>query len=51
MIFFVVDRVELQNQLYYENLTKLDLGPEVKPKLIDSIARLQRVLSYNDFRG
>ncbi|MEB3764576.1 MAG: HsdR family type I site-specific deoxyribonuclease, partial [Desulfurococcales archaeon] len=51
MIFFVVDRVELQNQLYYENLTKLDLGPEVKPKLIDSIARLRQVLSYNDYRG
>ncbi len=51
MIFFIVDRVELQNQLYYENLTKLDLGPEVKPKLIDSIARLRQVLSYNDYRG
>ena len=51
MIFFVVDRIELQNQLYYENLTKLDLGPEVKPKLIDSIARLRQVLSYNDYRG
>ena len=51
MIFFVVDRVELQNQLYYENLTKLDLGPEVKPKLIDSIARLRQVLSYRDYRG
>ena len=51
MIFFVVDRVELQNQLYYENLTKLDLGPEVKPKLIDSIPRLRQVLSYNDYRG
>lgn len=51
MIFFVVDRIELQNQLYYENLTKLDLGPEVKPKLIDSIDRLRQVLSYNDYRG
>ena len=51
MIFFVVDRVELQNQLYYENLTKLDLGPEVKPKLINSIARLRQVLSYNDYHG
>jgi len=51
MVFFVVDRVELQNQLFYENLTKLDLGPEVKPKLIDSIARLRQVLSYNDYRG
>lgn len=51
MIFFVVDRIELQNQLYYENLTKLDLGPEVKPKLIDSIERLRQVLSYNDYRG
>lgn len=51
MIFFIVDRIELQNQLYYENLTKLDLGPEVKPKLIDSIARLRQVLSYNDYRG
>ncbi len=51
MIFFVVDRVELQNQLYYENLTKLDLGPEVKPKLVESIARLRQVLSYNEYRG
>jgi len=51
MILFVVDRIELQNQLYFENLTKLDLGPEVHPKLIDSIRRLQRVLSYNDFKG
>ncbi|RLC35939.1 hypothetical protein DRH29_05500, partial [candidate division Kazan bacterium] len=51
MVFFVVDRVELQNQLYYENLTKLDLGPEVKPKLIDSIARLRQVLNYNNYRG
>jgi len=50
-IFFVVDRIELQNQLYYENLTKLDLGPEVRPKLVDKIERLQRVLSYNDYRG
>ncbi len=51
MILFVVDRIELQNQLYYENLTKLDLGPEVKPKLVDSINRLRQVLSYNDYRG
>ena len=51
MILFVVDRIELQNQLYYENLTKLDLGPETYPKLIDSIRRLRRVLSYNDYRG
>lgn len=51
MIFFVVDRLELQNQLYFENLTKLDLGPEVSPKLIDSIDRLKQVLSYNDYRG
>jgi len=51
MIFFVVDRIELQNQLYYENLTKLDLGPEVRSKLIDSIERLRQVLSYNDYRG
>jgi len=50
-IFFVVDRIELQNQLYYENLTKLDLGPEVRPKLVDKIERLRRVLSYNDYRG
>ncbi|MEM1668254.1 MAG: HsdR family type I site-specific deoxyribonuclease [Thermofilaceae archaeon] len=51
LIFFVVDRVELQNQLYYENLTKLDLGPEVRPKLVDSIERLRQVLSYGDYRG
>ncbi|MEM3937830.1 MAG: HsdR family type I site-specific deoxyribonuclease, partial [Desulfurococcaceae archaeon] len=51
LIFFVVDRVELQNQLYFENLTKLDLGPEVKPKLVDSIERLRQVLSYGDYRG
>jgi len=51
MIFFVVDRIELQDQLYYENLTKLDLGPEVRPKLIDSIERLRQVLSHNDYRG
>ena len=51
MIFFVVDRLELQDQLYYENLTKLDLGPEIRPKLIDSIARLHQVLSYNNYHG
>ncbi|MEM4889334.1 MAG: HsdR family type I site-specific deoxyribonuclease, partial [Thermosphaera sp.] len=51
LIFFVVDRVELQNQLYFENLTKLDLGPEVKPKLVESIERLRQVLSYRDYRG
>ncbi|MEM4036776.1 MAG: HsdR family type I site-specific deoxyribonuclease [Desulfurococcaceae archaeon] len=51
LIFFVVDRVELQNQLYFENLTKLDLGPEVKPKLVESIERLRQVLSYGDYRG
>lgn len=51
MIFFVVDRIELQDQLYYENLTKLDLGPEVRPKLVESIDHLRRVLSYNDYRG
>ncbi|MEM1606282.1 MAG: HsdR family type I site-specific deoxyribonuclease [Fervidicoccaceae archaeon] len=51
LIFFVVDRVELQNQLYFENLTKLDLGPEVKPKLVESIERLRQVLSYGDYKG
>jgi len=51
IIFFVVDRLELQNQLYYENLTKLDLGPEVKPKLVENIERLKEVLSYKDYEG
>ncbi|MEM0040796.1 MAG: HsdR family type I site-specific deoxyribonuclease [Thermofilum sp.] len=50
-IFFVIDRVDLQDQLYFENLTKLDLGPEVKPKLVDSIERLREVLSFGDYRG
>lgn len=51
VIFFVVDRVELQNQLYFENLTKLDLGPEVRPKLVESIERLRQVLSHGGYRG
>ena len=51
MIFFVVDRIDLQEQLYYENLTKLDLGPEVTPKLVESIDHLRQILSYNNYRG
>ncbi|RLF81034.1 hypothetical protein DRN38_02985, partial [Thermococci archaeon] len=50
-IMFIVDRVELQDQLYYENLTKLDLPPGISAELITSIEHLKRVVSYKDYYG
>jgi|Deesub1362B_J571_1020462.scaffolds.fasta_scaffold00997_8 type I restriction enzyme R subunit len=47
-IFFVVDRVELQEQLRQE-FSALDV--EIKPEVIDSIAKLREVLSHDSGRG
>jgi len=46
-IYFIVDRTELESQLYDE-FTALDIfGPEI----IDSIAALKRVLKHDDYRS
>lgn len=46
-IFFIVDRIELQDQLYGE-FHSLDL---VKPEIIGSISELRRLLRYDDYRS
>ncbi len=46
-IFFIVDRLELEEQLYKE-LYSLDI---VEPEIIGSIRELKEVLSYDDYRG
>jgi len=46
-IFFIVDRLELEEQLYTEFFS-LDI---VEPEIIGSIEELKEVLSYDDFRG
>jgi len=50
-IMFIVDRVELQDQLYYENLTKLDLPFGISAELIPSMGHLKKVISYKDYYG
>ncbi|MDI6890375.1 MAG: HsdR family type I site-specific deoxyribonuclease [Thermodesulfovibrionales bacterium] len=46
-IFFIVDRVELEDQLYKE-FYSLDL---VKPEIIDSIWGLKELLKFDDYRS
>ena len=46
-IFFIVDRIELEEQLYKE-FYSLDI---LKPEVIGSIGKLKEVLSYDDYRG
>ncbi len=46
-IFFIVDRIELEEQLYQE-FYSLDL---VQPEIIGSIEELKNVLAYDDYRG
>jgi type I restriction enzyme R subunit len=46
-IFFVVDREELQEQLYQE-FVSLDI---VKPEIVDSIDYLKHVIEYDENRG
>ena len=45
-IFLIVDRIELEDQLYKE-FNALDL---VKPEKIDSIRKLKRLLRFDDYR-
>lgn len=46
-IFFIVDRIELEEQLYKE-FYSLDI---IEPEIIGSIHELKEVLSYDDYRG
>lgn len=46
-IFFIVDRIELESQLYKE-FNSLDI---VKPEIIDSVAELKKILQFDDYRG
>lgn len=46
-LFFIVDRIELEDQLYKE-FYSLDL---VKPEIIGSIGELKEILKYDDYRG
>jgi type I restriction enzyme R subunit len=46
-IFFIVDRIELEDQLYKE-FYSLDV---VEPEIIGSVADLQETLKFDDYRG
>jgi len=46
-IFFIVDRIELEEQLYKE-FYSLDI---VKSEVIGSIEELKRILQFDDYRG
>jgi type I restriction enzyme R subunit len=46
-IFFIVDREELQEQLFQE-FVSLDI---MKPEIVDSIECLKRIIEYDDNRG
>lgn len=46
-IFFIVDRLELEEQLYKE-FYSLDI---VEPEVIGSVADLKKVLEHDDYRG
>jgi len=46
-IFFIVDRIELEDQLYQE-FYSLDI---VEPEIIDSIRKLRSVLKHDEGRG
>ena len=46
-IYFIVDRIELETQLY-EEFTALDI---FSPEIIDSIGALKRTLKFDDYRS
>jgi type I restriction enzyme R subunit len=46
-IFFIVDRIELESQLYTE-FNSLDV---VKPEIIRSVDELKKILQFDDYRG
>lgn len=46
-IFFIVDRIELEDQLYTE-FYSMDI---MKPEIIGSVSELKEVLSYDSYRG
>jgi len=46
-VFFIVDRIELEDQLYKE-FYSLDI---VKPEVIGSIYELKKILQFDDYRG
>ncbi len=46
-IFFIVDRIEIEDQLYDE-FYALDI---VAPEIIGSIGELKKVISHDDYRG
>ncbi|MBI4378908.1 MAG: HsdR family type I site-specific deoxyribonuclease [Nitrospinae bacterium] len=46
-VFFIVDRVELEEQLYKEFFS-LDI---VKPEIIGSVWELKEILKFDDYRG
>jgi len=46
-IFFIVDRLDLKDQLYHE-FTGLEA---VKPEIIQNIDELKRIIRYDDYKG
>ncbi|MHA1259938.1 MAG: HsdR family type I site-specific deoxyribonuclease, partial [Candidatus Heimdallarchaeaceae archaeon] len=46
-IFFIVDRIDLETQLYKE-FNSLDI---VKPEIIGSVDALKKILKFDDYRG
>jgi type I restriction enzyme R subunit len=46
-IFFIVDRIELESQLYKE-FYSLDI---VEPEIIGSVDELKKILQFDDYRG
>jgi|Deesub1362A_J573_1020465.scaffolds.fasta_scaffold01719_2 type I restriction enzyme R subunit len=46
-IFFIVDRIELENQLYKE-FYSLDI---VAPEIVGSVEKLKKILQFDDYRG
>ena len=46
-IFLIVDRIELEDQLYRE-FNALDI---IKPETINSVSELKEILRYDDYRG
>jgi type I restriction enzyme R subunit len=46
-IFFIVDRIDLKDQLYQE-FTGLDA---IKPEIIRNIDELKRIIQYDDYKG
>ncbi len=46
-VFFIVDRIEIEDQLYKE-FYSLDI---VKPEIIGTVEEMKTVLAYDDYRG